>query len=442
MRARTNGDTFRFLASQDGTEVQVNGTPVVTLNRGQVHQQIIDGNAHITSNRPILVGQYSNSTTFDNAQNADPFEMLVMPLEQFLPGYTVSTPASGFAANHINLVVPDSSVGSVQVDGSAVPAGAYTPIPGTGFSGAQVDVALGTHNVSDSQPFGITSYGFGSFDSYGYPGGASFAPIARVTSIRLDPPAATHDVGTEGCVVATALDQNNVGVGGVRIDFVLQGVHSASGFQFADGSGSAPFCYNGTNLGNDTITASVGQISGSATKTWVEPRAAQSAVCDGKQATIVGTSGNDTLQGTPNDDVIAAGQGNDTIRASGGNDVVCAGPGTDDAQGASGNDLVRGGGGDDDMRASKGRDNVKGNNGDDVIGGGADNDRLSGNKGNDELGSHTGEDVLKGRAGDDDLRGNEANDTLGGGKGDDFLNGGEGRNDCAGGPGDNTLRRC
>src|SRR5208283_2955009 len=83
---RLNGDTFRFLASADGTKVSVNGNVVATLNKGQFHEQIIAGPAIILSTQSILVGQYANGTTYDNV-TGDPFLMLVSPVEQFGGNY-------------------------------------------------------------------------------------------------------------------------------------------------------------------------------------------------------------------------------------------------------------------------------------------------------------------------------------------------------------------
>src|SRR5262249_16005763 len=76
-------DTFRFLAATDGTTVNVNGTVVATLNRGQFYETIIAAPAQITSSQPILVAQYANGTSFDGV-TGDPFMMLVPPIEQFL----------------------------------------------------------------------------------------------------------------------------------------------------------------------------------------------------------------------------------------------------------------------------------------------------------------------------------------------------------------------
>jgi RTX calcium-binding nonapeptide repeat (4 copies) len=87
--------------------------------------------------------------------------------------------------------------------------------------------------------------------------------------------------------------------------------------------------------------------------------------CNGKRATVVGTSRKDRLKGTPRADVIAGLAGDDTIKALGGNDLVCAGKGSD---------TVRGG---------PGRDRLLGESGVDQLFGGPDQDKLIGGTGKD-----------------------------------------------------------
>ena len=57
--------------------------------------------------------------------------------------------------------------------------------------------------------------------------------------------------------------------------------------------------------------------------------------CEGLEALIVGTMGNDALRGTTGDDVIRGRGGADDIDGRGGNDVICGG---------NGNDRIHGGG--------------------------------------------------------------------------------------------------
>ena len=279
LATRLNGDTFRFLAQTNGTTVEVNGTLVATLNRGQVHERQITGRAVIIASQPILVAQFSNGSSWDGV-TSDPFMMLIPPYEQFLADYTITTPASGFANNFVNVVVANSGVGSVTLDGVAIPPAAFAAIPGTNFSGAQRNVALGSHHLTGPVPFGVFAYGFDSFDWYGYPGGLALGEVALVTDLVLAPKVATNPVNTSHCVVATVTDQNGGALAGVRVDFSVSGTHTTSGFIFTDAVGKAEFCYTGTLPGVDSILASVGagvgSVSDTASKSWVSG----AMVCD------------------------------------------------------------------------------------------------------------------------------------------------------------------
>jgi PKD repeat protein len=272
LATRTKGDTFRFLAGTDGTTVSVNGAVVATLSRGQVHERVVTGPAQIVASQPILVAQYSNGTTFDGV-TSDPFMMLVPPFEQFLSAYTVSTPASGFDINFINVVGPTSAAGSITLDGSSIPASSFVAVGATGFSGAQVAIAKGSHSLAGPAPFGVFVYGFAQDDSYGYPGGMSLSPVARATAVSLLPKTETSLISIPRCVTATVTDQSGTGLEGVRVDFAVTGPNARTGFAATDASGAAPFCYTGTAAGLDTIVARVGTLSDSATKTWISNRA-------------------------------------------------------------------------------------------------------------------------------------------------------------------------
>jgi Ca2+-binding RTX toxin-like protein len=267
LATRLNGDTFRMVAAQDGTAVRINGSLVATLNRGQVWQQIIDGQSEITASKPLLVAQYSNGTSFDGV-TSDPFEMLIPPTEQFLPAYTVSTPATGFSGNFINVVAPTSSIATVKLDGTVVPESSFTPIGSSGFSGAKLTVDLGSHTVTGTLPIGVFSYGFDSFDSYGYPGGMSLAPVATVNSLTVAPATETLAVGQNGCVTATVKNNLGTAVSGVRVDFARTGANAGQGFAFTDDAGHAQHCYVGANGGDDAIVATLGALSANAAKTW------------------------------------------------------------------------------------------------------------------------------------------------------------------------------
>jgi hypothetical protein len=120
---------------------------------------------------------------YDGNENADPSMMLIMPMEQFLNAYTVSTPASGMPANYLNIVVDNADTGNIILDGAGVPAGSFSAINSSGYSGAQVYVGVGTHNISSTAHFGVSSYGFAVTDAYSYPAGCGITNLLYTPTV-------------------------------------------------------------------------------------------------------------------------------------------------------------------------------------------------------------------------------------------------------------------
>lgn len=267
LKSRANGDTWRFLASENATVITINGVAQPAINRGQFIERILTTQSVIESNKRILAAQYANGSGF-SGNPGDPFMMLIPPLEQFLAKYTVTT-VSGYVAHYINVIAPNSIAGSLTLDGVVVPAASFTPIGTTGFSGAQITVTPGTHNLFGTLPFGVFMYGFTNDDSYGYPGGQSFAPVGIVNSVVLTPETGTAQVGTEQCFDALVKDQFGNTLAGVRVDFGITGANpGSSSFAFTNGSGIAHFCYTGINTGTDNIVASVGTLNDASSFVW------------------------------------------------------------------------------------------------------------------------------------------------------------------------------
>ncbi len=174
-------------------------------------------------------------------------------------------------------------------------------------------------------------------------------------------------------------------------------------------------------------------------------------LCDGKQATIIGTPGDDVLIGTSFDDVIVGLGGNDVIHGEGGLDTICGGEGDDELRGGRANDRIFGGPGDDLIKGGwnndvifggDGDDTVFGNSGRDTIFGGADNDTIRGNDGRDNLDGGSGVDYLAGNRNVDDLAGGSESDTLIGGSHNDAIAGDSGQDACNGGAGANNVQTC
>jgi len=133
-----------------------------------------------------------------------------------------------------------------------------------------------------------------------------------------------------------------------------------------------------TNTYTDSPTFTISK------KLVLKPGVFKALKCQGKIATIVGTNGNDNMQGTPGDDVILGLGGNDTIYGGGGNDRICGGNGADKLYGNTGNDRLDGGAGNDELRDSYGNNTLVGGAGNDLLRSGSGNDTLDGGAGNDD----------------------------------------------------------
>mgnify|MGYP002639790556 CR=1 FL=1 len=162
--------------------------------------------------------------------------------------------------------------------------------------------------------------------------------------------------------------------------------------------------------------------------------------CNGLQATIIGTSGDDSINGTAGDDVIVGLAGNDTINGKGGNDTICGDDGDDRIYGKDGADFISGGDGNDVVYGGEGNDKISGNGGDDRLKGDAGDDTIFGNAGNDTLSGYAGNDHLSGGDDNDRLYGGDDNDRMDGGSGDDSFYAGSGNDFLEGGTGSDRLR--
>ena len=100
-----------------------------------------------------------------------------------------------------------------------------------------------------------------------------------------------------------------------------------------------------------------------------------SLLCNGKEATIMGTNGNDVLNGVAGNvaDVIVGLNGDDEINGGRGSDDLCGGNGSDTLTGGARADTLYGGNGADTLKGGPGNDTLDGGNGADRLDGGGGN---------------------------------------------------------------------
>ena len=174
--------------------------------------------------------------------------------------------------------------------------------------------------------------------------------------------------------------------------------------------------------------------------------AAGAVMCGGHEATIVGSSESETLEGTPDGDVIHGGLGKDEIFGGGGNDVICGAADADDLSGGPGNDRLFGSTARDTLDGGEGHDELRGGSYSDTLAGGPGDDGIFG--GNDNVGriavydwvTYAGADgpvevdLARHRATDEGQDILRSIDIASGSNFDDILKGSSGSEQLAGGP--------
>ncbi len=177
---RPNGTIYRIIASQDGTTVSQDGVALSpVLQRGQLIETASLPGSHVFSaNLPIFVVQFMTGGLSLGAVLGDPAMGNMIPTEQYQSRYTFATlPTSQFPTQFVTVIADDRDLATITLDGNPIGAQAFSAIGSTGFSSAVLTLAAGTHNTVSTRPHGITVEGYGSADSYIYPGGAQFAFI-------------------------------------------------------------------------------------------------------------------------------------------------------------------------------------------------------------------------------------------------------------------------
>ena len=112
----------------------------------------------------------------------------------------------------------------------------------------------------------------------------SSGTVTNGATLTLSPQTASNPVGTQHCVTATLVNGSGSPIKNATIRFSVTGANTASSSGNTNNSGQRTFCYTGTNVGNDTISAYAdlnkngvqdnGEPGDTASKMWVPPSTA------------------------------------------------------------------------------------------------------------------------------------------------------------------------
>ncbi len=174
-------DRIRILASEDNTQIRIDGIDRYTLNRGEFVEYVEANATYINSTKPVLVAKYNIGSFCSGHSVGDPSFLLLNSIEQTRDTVTLyNSSFENISENYIDVVMPTSDIQGITFDNQPISTFGTINIVGLNgeFSYITIPVTTGAHTII-SQGCGViaSAYGYGQAESYAYGGGASFSSI-------------------------------------------------------------------------------------------------------------------------------------------------------------------------------------------------------------------------------------------------------------------------
>ncbi len=220
------GDLYRAVAKEDGTNItwecydfksgkRLNGpTGVLNMKAGEVRSlpkspeevsqgpgsttaqsKGIQGMAIFRGNKPFQLMHECCSAEWDGDGDYDPYIIYSVPQEQYTKGTIFQCPTNPRYSTHYFAIIAvgDSAdpsaklLKSIKIDGKYIynttPSFLGNRIPGTNLYWARMGMASGAHVIMGDTPFGGEIYGYGQFDSYGWPAATAFRQLNQFDTL-------------------------------------------------------------------------------------------------------------------------------------------------------------------------------------------------------------------------------------------------------------------
>ena len=201
LKERTSYDLFRIISGENDNTVhiscvrsdqpQLDGlTMSFSLNRANYRDVTISSTQYcwIEGSKKTLLLQFSVGQNADGV-SSDPFMAMVPPVDQYSNSYTLQAIPSTLQpyTHYINILIPEVFYQPDDIYLNQLPLSSYNfqfiaikRLGVTAVYATQIDVAEGVQDLHHTNPLGrlgVLAYGFGSYNSYGYPGGLRLKDI-------------------------------------------------------------------------------------------------------------------------------------------------------------------------------------------------------------------------------------------------------------------------
>jgi len=217
---RKAGDIFRIITGKDNNQITISGQAFILDHEGDfVELDIPSNESHVIScSEACLVVLYCKGKNIDGVL-ADPFMMLIPPIEQYSHEYIFATPDDERVKkefdNYVTIVVKTEEKNGVIMDQKNLMDENWVKVPGSEYSYLRKEITSGIHFAEHESPivgFGLYVYGFANYDSYGYPGGLRLVPLyeACVPSLETAYPGDGIDNDCDGRIDEEYYNDNGI----------------------------------------------------------------------------------------------------------------------------------------------------------------------------------------------------------------------------------------
>lgn len=191
---RTSGEIIKVLASQDNTEVKINGQSKGMINKGKflTFEFTKDDIVAIETSKPSSVSMIAKSGNCNDQNDTysrygDPSLVTYSPVNQLMTEMVFSSVKINWIRMHlVNILVKKGTANQTYLNGQPI-GNQFKPVPThAGFEYARIVVKEGANLLQNASGFNAIAYGSGSVESYAYAVGATLEPILYQTTTTYD----------------------------------------------------------------------------------------------------------------------------------------------------------------------------------------------------------------------------------------------------------------
>lgn len=181
---------YRVAVRKPGTVVKRNGIPLTGLINNFYYEFTSDSGDYIEADGPVLVAQYALSINqcsgIIDPPYGDPEMLYLSPIEQGVKNaWFYATRKESIDLNFVNIIIPQTGLASLLIDGAPPVAGEYFTHPANPQYAVVVRRLFGAaaqHHLQSDSTFIASVYGAGYYESYAYNMGTKVNDLNTITS--------------------------------------------------------------------------------------------------------------------------------------------------------------------------------------------------------------------------------------------------------------------